>query len=135
MKAEHYMFGAHALLCRLPIPSRAFILDVVTRRPSLVELYFECALMPRQPWYPESDVDSAAIESLALLMQFPLTTIPHLDIPQEAKDKDDYQTDLDTSVKIIQVFVSRPNWSQRLIDVWSKYEHERITTVERYVGL
>ncbi|KAK7685472.1 hypothetical protein QCA50_011336 [Cerrena zonata] len=134
MKAEHYMFGSHALLCRSPPPSREFILDVVTHRPNIFDLFFECGLTPRPPWYPETDVDSAAIEILALLMQFPLTTIPCLDIPLEGNHKDEYKSDVDTSIKIIQVFVSRPNWAQRLIDVWSKYEHEEIAIVERLLS-
>ena len=130
MKAEHYIFASHGLLCRIPLPSRKFVLDVVTHRPNIFDLFFNCGLMPRQPWYPESDVDSAAMEILALLLQFPLTTIPHIEIPLEGRYKDEYQEDLNTSIEIIKTFVSRPGWSQKLIDAWTKYEEETVSSVE-----
>ncbi|CAL1698864.1 unnamed protein product [Somion occarium] len=131
MTAEHFMFTAHALVCRVPQPSRKFTLEVLQHKPAIIDLLLECALEARPPWFPESQVDELAMETLALLLQFPHAMVPGLDIPLEGKAKDEYQVDFDASVKIMEIFVSRPGWAQKLVDIWSKLEREKPVDIQR----
>lgn len=52
------MFALHGLLCRSPAPPRQYYLDIIKAKPEIIDLLLDCTLMPRPPWYPETQSDS-----------------------------------------------------------------------------
>lgn len=130
MTADHLMWSSHGLLCRFPLPQRDFVLNVVRNYPEVIDLLFQCGLLPRTKWYPESETNLAAVETLVHLMQFPLTTIPGLIIPLDYIHIKQYKDNLVTSIDVLKVFVSRPGWVQKLIALWAQYEDEDLELVQ-----
>ncbi|KAK7685474.1 hypothetical protein QCA50_011338 [Cerrena zonata] len=129
MSADHLMWSSYGLLCRIPAPSRDFVLKVIQHRPVIFDLLYQCSSLPRPAWHPDIEANAAAIETLALIMQFPLTSIPHLEIPLDNSYIVQYQNDLGASVKIMEVFTSNSSWAQKLIDLWSQYDNENPETI------
>lgn len=52
------MFAVQSLLCRYPIPSRQYVLEVIEARPQIIDLLLDIGNLPRPDFYPETQVDS-----------------------------------------------------------------------------
>lgn len=89
MSQEFCMFSVYGMLCRSPPPDAKFIFGVLEFKPELVDMLLKIGSLPRAPWYPDSQIDSLAFESLNRMVLFPLSGVPGL--PLEGELKEQYQ--------------------------------------------
>ncbi|KAK7684543.1 hypothetical protein QCA50_012490 [Cerrena zonata] len=129
MSQEFCMFSVYGMLSRSPSPDAKFILSILEFKPELVDMLLKVGMLPRAPWYPESQIDSLAFESLNRLVLFPLSGVPSL--PLEGDLKDNYEQECNHTLKSIEIVTSRPNWSTYLINAWMKLEKEVPFAVKR----
>lgn len=118
---EVALLAAHGLLCIIPPPSRKHCLDILKKKPEILDLLFDCALITPQPWYPETRVNSMACEVLALLFQWPLHIVPGVSTPQDNFFRAQEWKAMSQAVNILR---SRDNWCEKIIEVWMKVEEE-----------
>ncbi|KAI0783726.1 hypothetical protein C8Q75DRAFT_795269 [Abortiporus biennis] len=129
MAQEHCVFLTHALLCRSPIPSRQYVLEVLHHRPQILDMLLDLIHEHCPPWCPEAQVDSVACEILTLLVQFPAhTTIPGLSSLPDADIANEYESEYKATIQAIDLVVSRPEWAKKLSDVWANNKKSRSTT-------
>ncbi|KAI0078587.1 hypothetical protein K474DRAFT_884553 [Panus rudis PR-1116 ss-1] len=124
MSQENCLFAVHALFCRVPTPSRDFMLQVIQTKPEIVDMLLQCASMRRPGWYPENQVDGIASETLALLFQFPLDTVPGLELPLPEKHKRERAREFRETVEAYKTLITRPQLVDKLIGIWKKVNEE-----------
>lgn len=133
MAQESAMWAIHGLLCRSPLPTKEFCLEVLRHNPEVIDLLFQCAVISRPAWYPETQVDSIACEVLALLFQFPLDVVPGLFSPFDSEEstlKNDHDAEWNAMVESLKIFTSRATWVHNILSVWAKIEDEKWQDVQ-----
>lgn len=58
MAQELLLWASHSLICRYPIPSRQYVLEILKTRPQIIDLLLDLGNLPRHDWYPETEVSS-----------------------------------------------------------------------------
>lgn len=130
MAQESAIWVASGLLCRWPPPTKQFCLDVIKHDPELLDLLFECAIVKRPAWYPETQVDSVACEVIATLFQVPLDIVPG--VPSSitpGKSEAEWKALLEA----LEILASRKNWVEKMIKVWAKIDDEKWQSIKPYV--
>jgi hypothetical protein len=112
---------AHGLLCTAPSPSRKHCLDILKKKPEILDLLFDCAIITRPPWYPETQVDSIACEVIALLFQWPSHIVPGVSTPQDNVFR---AQEWKAMTQAVAILTSREDWCEKIIEVWMKIEEE-----------
>ncbi|KAG1769351.1 hypothetical protein EDD22DRAFT_869015 [Suillus occidentalis] len=115
------LWTAHGLLCTSPPPSRKHCLDILKKRPEILDLLFDCAIIARPAWYPETRVDSIACEVIALLFQWPSHVVPGVSTPQDNIFR---AQEWKAMTQIAAILTSRDEWCEKIIEVWMKIEEE-----------
>ncbi|KAG2146289.1 hypothetical protein DEU56DRAFT_978760 [Suillus clintonianus] len=118
---ENAIWAAHGLLCTTPPRSRKHCLDILKKNPEILDLLFDCAIVARPPWYPETQLDSIACEVLALLFQWPLHIVPGVSTPQDSAFRAQEWKAMSQAAAIL---TSREDWCDKIIEVWMKIEEE-----------
>ncbi|KIK41686.1 hypothetical protein CY34DRAFT_805777 [Suillus luteus UH-Slu-Lm8-n1] len=121
MAQESALWTAHGLLCTSPPPSRKHCLDILKKRPEILDLLFDCAIIARPAWYPETQVDSIACEVIALLFQWPSHIVPGVSTPQDNVFR---AQEWKAMTQIAAILTSRDEWCEKIIEVWMKIEEE-----------
>ncbi|KAG1741487.1 uncharacterized protein EDB91DRAFT_1130708 [Suillus paluster] len=121
MAQESALWTAHGLLCTTPPPSRKHCLDILKKKPEILDLLFDCAIIARSPWYPETQVDSIACEVLTLLFQWPSHIVPGVVTPQDNAFR---AQEWKAMTQTVTILTSREDWCERIIEVWMKIEEE-----------
>ncbi|EIW77039.1 hypothetical protein CONPUDRAFT_62998 [Coniophora puteana RWD-64-598 SS2] len=114
---------AHSLLATSPLRSRKFCLDILKDKPQIIDLLLDCMIIERRPGFPNSQVDTFAGETLVLLFQWPSHVIPGLSDPTYKSFK---ASDWKAMLQAVSIFMSREDWSERLIEVWMRLQEEDI---------
>ncbi|KAJ6616435.1 hypothetical protein B0H10DRAFT_2036985 [Mycena sp. CBHHK59/15] len=125
MSQESAIWTLHGILCRSPPPSQQFALDIIKHDPEILDLLFECATVAREPWYPETQVDSIASEVLMLLFRVYLDAVLGISVQTDKVLQAKKETEWDALVESLKILTSRPNWAQNLIAVWKRIEGEK----------
>lgn len=112
---------AHGLLFISPMPSQKHCLDILKKKPEIIDLLLDCAIIARPPWYPESRVDYIACEVLALLFRWPSHIIPGVSTPQDNIFRAQEWKAMSQAMNIL---TSREDWCEKIIEVWMKSEEE-----------
>ena len=122
----------HELLSRHPLPEQRYYNDLVKHDPTILDLLLRCGNIPREPHYASLEVDSSALTALVLLMNLPVETVPGLKADvgnssvQQRLDKR-----WDDVMEGVALLAARPEWSQRLIDIWKRLEQEKILDISQ----
>lgn len=135
MAQESAAWTIQGLLCRSPPPTPKFCAEVLSHNPELIDLLFQCALFPRPPWYPESQVDSISCESLAMLFRVPPETIPGISINLENDFQGAIEEDKKGVTDSLKILTARPKWTEKIIAVWNKIDNEKIHELKKYTIL
>lgn len=130
MAQESALWTAHGLLCTSPPPSRKHCLDILKKRPEILDLLFDCAIIARPAWYPETQVDSIACEVIALLFQWPSHIVPGVSTPQDNVFR---AQEWKAMTQIAAILTSRDEWCEKIIEVWMKIEEEDWREVRGWV--
>ncbi|KAH7925032.1 hypothetical protein BV22DRAFT_1089743 [Leucogyrophana mollusca] len=125
MAQESALWAVHGLLCTSPPPPRKFCLDIIKDKPEIVDMLFDCTIIARPAWYPETQVDSIACEILALLFQPPLHIVPGVSSNVE-RDPEFHEWK-----QSLGKLTSREGWDVRIIQAWNKLRNEDIAGVRR----
>ncbi|KAG1900306.1 uncharacterized protein F5891DRAFT_1033352 [Suillus fuscotomentosus] len=121
MAQESALWTAHGLLCTTPPPSRKHCLDILKKKPEILDLLFDCAIITRPPWYPETQVDSIACEVIALFFQWPSHIVPGVSTPQDNAFR---AQEWKAMTQAVAILTSREDWCEKIIEVWMKIEEE-----------
>ncbi|OAX35603.1 hypothetical protein K503DRAFT_773300 [Rhizopogon vinicolor AM-OR11-026] len=131
MAQERALWTAHGLLCMSPQLSRKHCLDILKKNPEILDLLFDCAVITRPPWYPETQVNSIACEILALLFQWPAHIVPGVSTPQDNAFRAQEWKSMSQAVSIL---TSREDWCEKIIEIWMKIEEEDWREVKMWFG-
>ncbi|KAG1761546.1 hypothetical protein EDD22DRAFT_895524 [Suillus occidentalis] len=121
------LWAAQGLVCTYPVLPMKFRLEILKKRPGIVDLLFDCAITPRPPWYPERQSDAVACEILALLFQWPPYIVPGVSSPLDGSSRTQEWKALSQALKML---TARQEWSEKLIEVWMSVEEEDWRHVE-----
>ncbi|KAF8838946.1 hypothetical protein BDN67DRAFT_906453 [Paxillus ammoniavirescens] len=128
MAQESSLWAIHGLLCTNPLPPRKFCLEILKRKPEVLDLLFDCAILPRPPWYPETQADSIACEALGLLLQWPSHIVPGVSTPMDSAFK---AQDWKAMSQCLTILTSREGWAEKIIEIWMKIEEEDSRVIKR----
>ncbi|EIW83537.1 hypothetical protein CONPUDRAFT_164456 [Coniophora puteana RWD-64-598 SS2] len=126
------MWTVHGILHTFPIQPRSFCLDILKKRPQILDLLLDCAILNRPPVYPETQVPATACEVLCLLLDWSDYIVPGLSPPVPTVYKTSESRDLKVMAQALSVLTSRQDWSEKLIEVWMHIEEEDMETVRRH---
>ncbi|KIJ61424.1 hypothetical protein HYDPIDRAFT_115886 [Hydnomerulius pinastri MD-312] len=129
---EGSMRAIHGLLCTSPLPSRKFCLDLLKKKPEVLDLLFDCAILPRPPSYPETEASSLACESVALLFQWPSHIVPGVSTPVDSTFK---AQEWKAMSQCLTILTSREEWAEKIIEVWMRVEEEDLLPVKRSLNV
>lgn len=136
MGQENVLMAISGILNQVPQVSKRFILEVLQHNPEIVDLLFQCAIEPRNPWYPETEVDSIACEALVNLFSFPLGRIPGVLVNMdEGEIKEEDKAEVHAALDALRLLVSRPHWASKILAVWKKLDEEKWPKVKRCVSI
>jgi hypothetical protein len=135
MAQESAAWVIHGLLCRSPPPSQQFCYEILKNNPEMIDLLFRCAAFVRPPWYPESQVDSIASESIAMLFRVSPHTIPGVVVKMEDNIQTMADSDWNALVESLKILTSRSNWVDMLLKVWKMIDNEKWQDLQRYVSI
>ncbi|KAG2067537.1 hypothetical protein BDR04DRAFT_1104969 [Suillus decipiens] len=121
------LWAAQGLVCTYPILPTKFRLEILKKRPQIVDLLFDCAITPRPAWYPERQSDAVACEILTLLFQWPPYIVPGVPSPLDGSSRTQEWKALSQALKML---TERQEWSEKLIEVWMSVEEEDWRHVE-----
>lgn len=121
------LWAAQGLVCTYPMLPTKFRLEILKKRPEIVDLLFDCAITPRPAWYPERQSDAVACEILALLFQWPPYIVPGVSSPLDGSSRTQEWKALSQALKML---TARKEWSEKLIEVWMSVEEENCRHVE-----
>ncbi|KAH7922924.1 hypothetical protein BV22DRAFT_1016358 [Leucogyrophana mollusca] len=122
------LWAAHGLLCTSPPPSRKFCYEVVKKNPVVLDLLFDCAIIPRPESYPETRVDSLACEVLSMLFQWPSHIVPGVSTNMDGAFKAQDWKSMSQTFKLL---VDREEWAEKMIEVWMKTEEDDWPEIKR----
>lgn len=125
------LWAAQGLVCTYPVLPMKFRLEILKKRPGIIDLLFDCAITPRPPWYPERQSDAVACEILALLFQWPPYIVPGVSSPLDGSSRTQEWKALSQALKML---TARQEWSEKLIEVWMSVEEEDWRHVESSVS-
>jgi len=91
------------------------------KRPEILDLLFDCAIIARSPAYPETEVDHIACEVIGLLFQWPSHIVPGVSTPQDNVFRAQEWKSMSQAVNIL---TYREDWCEKIIEVWMKSEEE-----------
>jgi len=134
MAQESAAWVVHGLLCRSPPPSQQFCYDILKNNPEIIDLLFKCAAFVRPAWYPESQVDSIASESIAMLFRVSPHIIPGVIVKVEDSIQTMADSDWNALVDSLKILTSRPNWVDMPLNVWKMIDKERWQDLRLYVS-
>ena len=100
----------------------------------MIDLLFKCAAFVRPAWYPESQVDSIASESIAMLFRVSPHTIPGVIVKVEDIIQTMADNDWNGLVESLKILTSRPNWVDMPLNVWKMIDKERWQDLRVYVS-
>lgn len=115
------LWAAQGLVRTYPVLSAKFRLEILNKRPEIVDLLFDCAITPRPAWYPERQAGAVACEILALLFQWPSYVVPGVSSPLDGSSRTQEWKALSQALNIL---TSREDWNERLVEVWMSVEEE-----------
>ncbi|EIW74497.1 hypothetical protein CONPUDRAFT_113510 [Coniophora puteana RWD-64-598 SS2] len=119
--------AAHGIICTTPPQSRQVCLEIVKRKPHIFDLLLDCAILERPRWYPESQVGHIACELLVLLFHWPGYMVPGVTPLDRGSKNSDWKAMLQTMT----IFTSRPDWAEKIHEVWMRIQEEDMETVMR----
>ncbi|EIW83266.1 hypothetical protein CONPUDRAFT_152292 [Coniophora puteana RWD-64-598 SS2] len=125
---ESAIWAAQNILCSSPPRPRKFVLDILKRKPRVVDLLFDCAILERPAWYPETQVDSTACETLTLLFQWPSEFVPGVETMRV--DRTRRAQEWKAMSQALTILTSRKGWAERLSEVWMRIDEEDMTKVQ-----
>ncbi|EIW83539.1 hypothetical protein CONPUDRAFT_152556 [Coniophora puteana RWD-64-598 SS2] len=133
MSQDSGMWAVHAILNTDPTQPRNFSLDILKKRPHILDLLLDCAILDRPSEYPEIQVPSTACEILGLIFNWPDYVIPGIspqsEIPTMCKSSE--ARDLKAIMHATTTLTACRDWSEKLIEVWMHIEEEDMGKIYR----
>jgi len=130
MAQDYALAAAHSLMGVFPTPSRRFCLEILKKKPQIVELLLDCAALDRYPRNPMAHFRTKACEVLAILLQWPSHIVPGVPTPLDKAFK---AQEWKAMLQMMAIFTSRTNWLDKLIEVWMRVQDEDMEQVQGYV--
>ncbi|EIW75378.1 hypothetical protein CONPUDRAFT_132279 [Coniophora puteana RWD-64-598 SS2] len=122
------MCTAHDLLSTHPPPTQEYCYGILGRKPDIVDLLLDCAILDRQPCYPESRTSSIACEVLSLLFQWPRHIVPGVVTPM---DKAFRLQEWKSMLRSLSILTSCQDWVEKLTEVWMRLQEEDLIELQR----
>ncbi|KAL4076218.1 hypothetical protein V8B97DRAFT_1923525 [Scleroderma yunnanense] len=124
---ECIIFGACWFLQTQPPRTCKDRLEILKSKPEIIDVLFDCAIIPRSSAFPTSLVCSVACEALILLFQWSSHIVPGVSTPIDATVKVQHWKALSQCLTIL---TSRGNWAEKILDIWMKVEEEDYLEIE-----
>ncbi|EIW84759.1 hypothetical protein CONPUDRAFT_116927 [Coniophora puteana RWD-64-598 SS2] len=118
---ESAIWVIHGILCTSSAHPPRFCADILKKRPQIVDLLFDCAIIDRQPWYPETRIVSVTCEIMVLLIRWPDHIIPGAASPVDKAFKSQDWKALSQAMSIL---TSRRDWVEKIVEVWLRMQEE-----------
>ncbi|EIW76625.1 hypothetical protein CONPUDRAFT_168452 [Coniophora puteana RWD-64-598 SS2] len=119
---ENALRASHGLtMLGAPAPQK-FCLEMLKRRPHIIDLLFDCAILQRSPAFPHAQVNPMALEALCILFQWPRFTVPGV---SPSTDRALLISDTKSLSQALQILTTRKGWASNLVETWTHNEEEK----------
>ncbi|EIW74490.1 hypothetical protein CONPUDRAFT_170182 [Coniophora puteana RWD-64-598 SS2] len=123
------MATVDGILGLFPPHESQFYLDMLKKKPQIMDLLLDCAALPRPAQHPENQVASRACTALCSMLDYPSQIVPGSTLPLDRNFKTG--PDWKAMSQIMVIMTSRPDWAEKLVDVWMQIHEEDMRQVER----
>ncbi|KAL4069126.1 hypothetical protein J3A83DRAFT_4095262 [Scleroderma citrinum] len=113
---EFIIFGVCWLIRTNPPLTCKRRLELLKEKPEMLDLLFDCVIIPRSRFFPTSLACSMAWETIILLFRWPSHTVPGFYYQRLANSN--------TLSQCLAILTSRKDWAEKIIDAWMKVEEE-----------
>ena len=103
------------------LPTYKNRLEIVKCNPGILDVLFDCAIMPRPTIFPTSLVSIMACHMLHFLFERPLYIVPGASTPMDSTRK---MRDWKLLSQCLTILTSRENWAEKIIETCMKVEEE-----------
>ena len=106
-------------------------LEILNANPELLDILFDCAILPRPTLFPTSIVCTLACEILSRLFQLP----PYIVLGVSTSIDSTLKTfDWKLLSKGLTILTSRKDWTEKIIEIWMRVEEEDYLKIQTSVG-
>lgn len=121
---ENVLFSVRDLVAPLPVRKKTAVLEMVRRRPDILNQILALASEARPPWYPETEVYSIAAECFASLVNFPMDRVPGVPVSLEGDLQRDIDEEWAATLEILRMVTAAPGWVNKVYAMWDRVESE-----------
>ncbi|EIW74013.1 hypothetical protein CONPUDRAFT_133538 [Coniophora puteana RWD-64-598 SS2] len=127
MVQDNAIGAAYSLMDLFPSHSHEFCLEVLKKKPRIVELLLDCAVSDRYPRHPETQVCMKSCSILGMFLQWPSHIVPGVPTPLDRSFK---AHEWKAMLKMMDIFTSSTDWLEKLIELWMHVQEEDISPVQ-----
>ena len=106
-------------------------LEILSANPELLDILFDCAILPRPTLFPTSIVCTLACEILSRLFQLPSYIVLGVSTSIDSTLK---TFDWKLLSKCLTILTSRKDWTEKIIEIWMSVEEEDYLKIRTSVG-
>ena len=112
-------------------PTYTSHLEILKCNPEILDVLFDCAIIPRLAHFPISLVSFLAWYMLNFLFERSLYIVPGVSTPMDATRK---MRDWKLLLQCLAVLTSRKKWAEMIIETWMKVEEENYSEIQTSVA-
>ena len=105
--------------------------EVLKDSPEILDILFDCAIIPRPTLFPTSTVCTLACEALTSLFILPAYIVPGVPTPLHLSPE---MQDWKPSSQCLAILTSQKDWADKIIETWMKVEEEEYLGIRSSVN-
>ncbi|EIW84752.1 hypothetical protein CONPUDRAFT_162101 [Coniophora puteana RWD-64-598 SS2] len=129
---ESAVWIMHGILCTSSPQPPTFCLEILKKRPQILDDLFDCAILSRPACYPETKIVPVTCETIILLFRW-----PDYVVPGAPSDKAFKAQSWKAMSQAMAILTSRLDWVEKLVEIWMRAQEEdlqKVRTQWRRVG-
>lgn len=104
-------------------------LEIIKSNPQLLDVLFDCAIIPRPTLFPTTMACAQACEILTLLFLSPPYIVPGVPTPMDTMQEMPWKS----ISQCLTILTSRHDWAEKIIDTWMTVEEEELLRIRMSV--
>ena len=121
---ENVFYSVMDLVAPLPVRKKAAVLEILRKRPQILQQLLTIASETRPPWYPETEVYSIAAECFTSLLNLPMDRVPGVSVSVEGGLQREIDEEWTAALEILRMVTAIPAWVNKVYAVWDRVESE-----------
>ena len=130
MLQENVFIGVMQIAAPLPVRKKTAVLEMVRKRPEILDQILAIASETRPPWYPETEVYCIAAECFASLVNLPMDRVPGVPVSLEGDLQRETDEEWAATLDILRMVTAAPGWVNKVYAMWDRVESEPWMVIE-----